>query len=202
MLLIQKWGFTALGVCIVIIGAADLTTRSAKAMLGPSAAQVAFAPAITLQAPQGAIIPSRIAIPDIGVNTDVELVGKKSNGAMGTPKVISNVGWYSLGPQPGSPGNAVMDGHVNNSLTKAGVFANLSQLKKGQHITVSDASGRTLIYTVSRSVVYSATNAPLDEIFATTGPSQLVLITCEGDWVPSVRSFDKRLVVYATLGMN
>ena len=118
---------------------------------------------------------------------------------MGTPKSINNVGWYSLGPKPGEAGNTVMDGHVNNALSLPGVFAHLSQLALGSYITVTDKNGHALVYKVIQINTYPTKDAPLRQIFAETGPSQLVLITCDGDWVDQDHSFDKRLVVVARL---
>ena len=118
---------------------------------------------------------------------------------MGTPQNFGDVAWYSLGSKPGEPGNAVIDGHVNNALTKAGVFEHLTQIKLGDPISVTDSAGRSLNYKVTDIEEYPADTAPADSIFATTGPSQLVLITCDGDWVPADKSFSQRLVVFAAL---
>ena len=95
-------------------------------------------------------------------------------------------------------GNVVFAGHVNNALTKSGVFGHLSQVHLGDYITVSDASGKALMYKVKAVDEYPADQAPADSIFSSTGPSQLILITCDGDWVSSQKSFDKRLVITAT----
>jgi len=115
---------------------------------------------------------------------------------MATPSNFDNVAWYSLGAKPGAQGSAVIAGHVNNALLKSGVFERLSQIKNGDYITVEDSAGKALVYKVSSVEEYQP-DAPTDALFATTGPSRLVLITCDGEWVPSARSYDKRLVVIA-----
>ena len=101
-----------------------------------------------------------------------------------------------IGAKPGAQGSAVFAGHVNNALLKSGVFERLSQIKNGDYITVEDSAGKALVYKVSSVEEYQP-DAPTDALFATTGPSRLVLITCDGEWVPSARSYDKRLVVIA-----
>jgi hypothetical protein len=53
------------------------------------------------------------------------------------------------------------------------------------------------VYRVVSSKSYPANEAPLADIFATSGPQKLVLITCAGDWVTSEHQFDQRLVVIA-----
>ena len=118
---------------------------------------------------------------------------------MATPHDFSSVGWYSLGVHPGGAGNAVMAGHVNNALTKAGVFEHLSDMHVGDTVRIADAQGKTLTYVVTETASYATTDAPVADIFATGGPSQLVLITCDGDWDGAAHSFTKRFVVYARL---
>jgi len=196
----------AMGIFVVLVGAADVSTRVAHALFGARAAEVAFAPAIaaleplrgTAAATTGAFTPARLSIPAIGLNAPVELVGKRDDGTMGAPAKFGEVGWYEPGAKPGAAaGSAVFAGHVDNALTEAGVFEHLSQLKAGDYITVSDASGRSLIYRVSSSTSYPADQAPLAQIFATGGDPQIALITCTGNWVTSEHQFDQRLVVIA-----
>jgi len=92
--------------------------------------------------------------------------------------------------------SAVFAGHVNNGRGQGGVFAKLANIKEGDYITVSNPSGRSIVYRVSVVREYQK-DAPTDEIFSRLVPSQLALITCDGDWVPSARTFEKRLVVFA-----
>ena len=208
-------GAIVIGLFVVLVGAANVATRISQATLGPNARVDIFAPAIALTDPsalgslQGVsitheatttpMVPARLTISSIGVNAKVEQVGKKADGSMGTPQTFGDVAWSALGSKPGSPGNAVIDGHVNNALTTAGVFDHLSQIQVGSMITVSDASGASVTFEVTKVQTYPADSNPDPSIFATTGPSQLVLITCQGDWVPSAKSYNERLVVFASL---
>jgi sortase (surface protein transpeptidase) len=91
----------------------------------------------------------------------------------------------------------VFAGHVNNARTTAGVFSNLSKLSIGDYVTLLDENGKSLVYQVSAKAEYPADEAPASEIFANTGPSKIILITCEGEWVPAQRTFEKRLVITA-----
>jgi sortase (surface protein transpeptidase) len=193
-----------IGLFVVLVGAADLTTRLARATLGDDALFVAFAPAVLQQSAgvpatstASVLTPARLKVPALGIDANVEEVGRKADGSMGTPKNFMDAGWWSLGGKPGEAGNAVFDGHVNNALTASGVFEHLSQIHIGDYITVSDAAGKTIVYKVSEVDLYPTDQAPAASIFATTGPSQIVLITCEGEWVQDAHSFDKRLVVVA-----
>ncbi|HEY5383322.1 MAG TPA: class F sortase [Candidatus Paceibacterota bacterium] len=203
----------AVGLFVVLVGAANVTTRLAHAVLGPTAALDIFAPAVILDNPSALkstrmpltaasttpLVPARLTITSIGVDAAVEQVGKKADGSMGTPQKFGDVAWYALGAKPGEAGNAVIDGHVNNALTTAGVFDHLSQVQVGDTITVADASGRQVSFAVTKIQTITDTSAQDSSIFNTSGPAGLVLITCQGDWVPSAKSFNERLVVFATL---
>ncbi len=200
-----RYAIVAVGLFCVLWGAADATSRLAHVSLGSDAGFVTFAPAVAIDNPAllgtstpGTITPARLKIPSLGIDAAVEQVGTKTDGSMGTPQNFANAGWYVFGQKPGAPGNAVFAGHVNNALTKPGVFGNLSKIKKGDYLTVSDAAGKSKVYRVS-SIQEYAPDASTDGIFAASGPSQVVLITCDGDWDQSAHSFDKRLVVIATL---
>jgi LPXTG-site transpeptidase (sortase) family protein len=213
------WAALAFGCAVILVGGVDVVGRIARAVdasgfsLGDSTIGfIAFAPAAAIGDPSmfGTLtpaahastspqIPSRLKVPSIGVDANVEQVGKKADGSMDTPKNFADVGWYSLGSLPGEAGNAVFAGHVNNALTSAGVFAHLSEVKMGDYVTVLSKDGTTLVYMVTQINEYPASEAPAKEIFTTQGPSQLVLITCDGDWVADAHSFDRRLVVVARL---
>lgn len=197
------------GVGVVLFGAADLVSRSAHALLGPNADTSAFGPAIVaLQGGASAasfatsappITPARLTIPAIGVDAAIESVGKKADGTMATPSSFTRVAWYELGSKPGEPGSAVIAGHVNNALTTPGVFEHLDELHLGDVVVVTDANGKSLRFAVRDIEDYPSDSAPTNVIFSSTSPSQVVLITCIGDWDPKARSYDHRLVVYAGL---
>ena len=198
-----RMGAIGIGLLCVLVGAADVTARLARSAAGDNAALVAFGPAAALQNPGlfatsslGVLTPARLKIPSLGVNAAVETVGIKADGTMGTPKNFDNVGWYSPGSKPGEEGPAGFAGHVNNGGMRKGVFEKLSKIKTGDYVTVEDAAGRSKIYKVSSVREYPA-EAPAGELFAPGGPSRLVLITCDGEWLPAERTFDKRLVVVA-----
>ncbi len=198
---------------MVCVGAADAASRFGEKVLGDDVNLFAFAPVALVQDPSlleavtGApavasvapLVPVHIRIPSIGVNAAVEAVGKKTTGAMATPTRLSDVAWYSPGSKPGAPGNAVFAGHVNNAVGLPGVFSKLSNIEPGDVVVVEGSSGERLQYEVVQTAVYPIDQAPAEEIFKTTGSSQLVLITCEGDWDATARTYDERLVVVARL---
>jgi LPXTG-site transpeptidase (sortase) family protein len=194
--------FGVLGLLVVLYGAADAASRLAHTTFGPAAASVAFGPAVASFVPLASstpIVPVRLRIASIGVDAPVESVGSDQSGAMKTPSSFGATAWYDLGSKPGESGNAVIDGHVNNALTKAGVFQHLASVAVGDQIDVTDRQGSQRVFTVRDIEDYPTDAAPASVIFNRDGPPQLVLITCAGDWDPKARSYDKRLVVLASL---
>jgi len=197
------------GVVAIFVGASDVFTRAATYVSTADISFSAFAPGALIVDPglwsrvQGttsvAIIPATIRIPAINVEAAVEHVGKKADGSMDTPKALANVAWYAPGVKPGEEGNAVFAGHVNNALGLPGVFKELSKIKKGDTVEVEGEGGERLTYAVEEINEYLLLNAPLAEIFANSGPYSLVLVTCQGSWDSSARTYDKRLVVVARL---
>ena len=143
------------------------------------------------------LIPVRLHIPRIGVDAPVESVGVNAKGNMAVPSVYSAVGWYENGPRPGAPGNSVIAGHLDNSRGTSAVFVRLRELQRGDRIFVSDKNDNVLTFVVTRSELYAYTDSPGDAVFTSTGDARLVLITCEGEWDPTAKSYDKRRVVYA-----
>lgn len=196
----------SLGISFISRSMQNIPVAGAFLVAGPTFAAPSLAQSVPLTAADNAsttdrngILPARISIPAIGVEALVGQVGKNAKGDMGAPPDYKTVAWYMLGSRPGASGSAVMAGHLNNSLSTAGVFANLGKLKRGDTITVTDAAGHERTFTVVSSEVYAADNAPNDLIFTTLGPSQLALITCDGAWNQGKKSFDERLVVFARL---
>ena len=115
---------------------------------------------------------------------------------MGAPTDPDTVGWYELGVGVGTPGNALLDGHVDWG-GRLRVFGLLRQLQPGDMFQITDADGNVLSYSVSWIRLYEADSAPLDEIFQQTDDEEVTLITCGGDFDRSVRMYVSRWVVRA-----
>ena len=145
--------------------------------------------------------PTRLVIPTIGVNALVESLGVLPNGDLATPRERpwADVGWYASGPIPGEPGSAVIDGHLDRPGGNPAVFWRLRDLHVGNEVLVMDAQGKTILFRVTRVVLYPPQDAPLQEIFEKNGGTYLNLITCAGDWIPSQSQTTLRLVVYTSL---
>jgi sortase (surface protein transpeptidase) len=116
---------------------------------------------------------------------------------MATPNDFHNVAWYDLGPTPGAPGNALINGHVN-WWTGSAVFTRLSEVRPGDAVIVIRGDGVRLIFKVTGRRIVGA-GARLASLFAPSPVATLTLITCSGVWDPRTLSDTQRLLVSAVL---
>jgi len=141
--------------------------------------------------------PVRLLIPAINVDATIEARGLDSKRSLDTPRNFHDVAWYKLGPKPGDPGNAVMNGHVN-WWTGDAVFTHLSRLRAGDEIRVVRADGGVVVFKVTGKQTVDA-NARVASLFTPSTQATLTLITCTGIWNALTQSDTQRLLVSATL---
>jgi hypothetical protein len=149
----------------------------------------------------GSLNPARLVIPAIGVDAAVQSVGLfwNGNGEMSIPTNFTDVAWYNGGPRPGMPGSAVIDGHLDGHDVKEAVFYRLGDLKPGDLVKVIDGKGNIFTFSVIRLADYDY-NASTNDIFSgDTSKARLNLITCAGDWLPSQKLYNQRVVVFTEL---
>jgi sortase A len=183
---------------LLVGGVGVFATVAARATIMPPVEPEAPAP----KAAQGSSVPAedrpvRLRIPRIGVDANVQHVGLGKSGNMAVPTNYSDAGWYRYGPAPGYLGSAVLDGHVDNGLGLAGVFKRLEELQIGDDIFIDTQGGETLHFVVGERQVYEHAAVPTDRLFNRKDKARLNLVTCEGDWIASEKTYDHRLVVYA-----
>jgi LPXTG-site transpeptidase (sortase) family protein len=194
-----------LGLCLLAAVTPDLGVRALAArpvVMAP--AQVATEPALVAGAgspteapPAANPIPARLLIPKIGVNATIEARGLDAYRNMETPRDFHDVAWYNLGPTPGQPGNALINGHVD-WWTGSAVFTRLADLRTGDPVIVVRGDGTRLTFKVTVQSVVAA-NARLASLFAPSSAATLTLITCFGAWDPLTLSDTHRLLVSAVL---
>ena len=177
------------------------TATSAPTAQATTAAPVLTATPVPTATPKPAnfIIPTKIKIPAINIDTFVERVGVTKEGNMDVPKNIWNTGWFGDGGyRPGDDGNAVIAGHLDAPGTVA-VFWNLDKLKVGDKVVLTDQAGKQMTFEVYDKQIYPINNAPLQTIFGPANEPHLNLITCGGTFNRASQIYDKRLVVYTKL---
>lgn len=147
------------------------------------------------------ITPAHIEIPSIDVDAPIDHLGLLDNGEMAVPDSINETAWYEPGYKIGEPGNAVIAGHVDDTIDP-GVFYDLHTLEKGDEIIIHGTDGKILTFTVYDKQLYDADEAPVDQIFGYSHRSLLNLITCEGPYDYDVGGTPNRWVVYTELNSN
>ena len=115
---------------------------------------------------------------------------------MDAPKGPDNVVWFKFGPRPGENGNAVVAGHYGWKDGKAAAFDNLYKLRNGDKIYIEDDKGAIISFVVRESRRYDP-EADASAVFESNdGKAHLNLVTCEGDWNETLKSYSARLVVF------
>lgn len=139
--------------------------------------------------------PARLLIPSIHLDAAVEARGLDAKKNLDTASNPNDVAWYDLGPKPGQPGDAIINGHVD-WWTGDAVFTHLGRVRPGQTVQVVRADGRIVTFRItSLQRVDARTRIPA--LFAPSTLSTLTLITCAGVWNPLAFTNTQRLLVNA-----
>ncbi|MEU5436265.1 class F sortase [Streptomyces sp. NPDC020719] len=181
--------------------AADPATGSPHARVGDARAGDARTGG-ALAGPGDALAPSepvRIRIPAIRVDAPVLPLGLAPDGSLEVPPPgrSGTAGWYKDGPAPGSPGTAVMAGHVDDAHGPA-VFYALGVLKKGSRVEVARKDRRTAVFTVDAVEVYANDAFPDRRVYGPAGRPELRVITCGGGFSEK-SGYRGNVVVFAHL---
>jgi hypothetical protein len=145
-------------------------------------------------------VPVSIRIPAIGVRAQVRDLGLAADGSIAVPSLRTPfvTGWYDRGPAPGSPGAAVILGHVDAAGVGPAVFYNLGNLRPGNRIFVTLDSGRTAIFEAYSVAEYLKTKFPTAQVYGYTSWPTLRLVTCGGGYDPHTGHYLGNTVVFAT----
>jgi sortase (surface protein transpeptidase) len=141
-------------------------------------------------------VPVQIDIPRIGTHAAVIPLGLEADGSMSAPTDPDTVGWFAEGTGVGSPGNVLLDGHVDWA-GRLRAFGLLRDLQPGDQVQITDVYGNVLTYNVLWAQLYSADAAPVDELFAQTADEEITLVTCGGVFDHSIHMYLSRWVVRA-----
>lgn len=155
----------------------------------PASAQVAPAPA----APTA---PTTLAIPSIGVRSDLLDLGVAADGSAEVPQDYDRAGWFREGGRPGGRGPTVLLGHVDSRSGPA-VFHRLRDLAPGDVVEVGTRDGAVARYAVERTEQVSKDDFPTFAVFGATADDVLRLVTCAGEFDRGERSYTDNLVVHA-----
>jgi LPXTG-site transpeptidase (sortase) family protein len=141
-------------------------------------------------------VPTLLSIPVIGVvDASIVPVGVLADGRFEVP-AARLVGWYRFGPTPADAGVTVLAAHLNFDGVN-GVFRRLAEVELDDRVTVTSSDGHATTYRITERRLIDKTQLPPDQIWARTGASRLVLITCGGRYDATRRGYDDNVVVFA-----
>jgi len=140
--------------------------------------------------------PVRLAIKSIAVDAKVNPTGLTVNGDMAIDSNPRELAWYELGPKPGEVGNAVIAGHYGWKDGVASVFNSLNSVKPGDVISTYDAAGLAVDFAVTSIRLYHPDDDATQVFVSTDTKAHLNIITCQGSWNNSQRTYSERLVVF------
>jgi sortase (surface protein transpeptidase) len=169
--------------------------RAVKAIKPPATTRASEPPAVAPPAAQPE--PERIVIPALGVDqalVELAVIGTK----LQVPDNYDDVGWWNGGPAPGEPGAAVVVGHVD-SLTGPAVFYGLSNLQRGDRISMWEKDGPRSTFEVKRIIFYDRDDFPSHRVYRSQGRPSLHLLTCGGSFDEESGQYTGNVVVFADL---
>jgi len=143
--------------------------------------------------------PTRLTIPTLEVDAPAEAVLSDGQ-VLRPPEDPMRVGWWiGSSPAGSSDGSTVVVGHVDTASAGPGALFRLTELEPGTEIILRTADDATFRYIVNALIDYPKTEDLPPELFRTTGPAQLTLITCGGQFDDVTGSYDDNIVVTASL---
>jgi sortase (surface protein transpeptidase) len=143
-------------------------------------------------------VPVRIEVPSIGVASTLQRLGRAPDRTVQVPSRWEVAGWYAGGTRPGDPGSAVILGHVDSTSGPA-VFYRLSELRRGDTVTIRRADGSSVRFVVQRIQQYPKDRFPTDEVYYPTLTPALRLVTCGGQFDYATGHYRSNVIVFATI---
>lgn len=133
----------------------------------------------------------RLSISSIGLVAPIVDVGVTVTNNIDVP-AGKQVGRWIGAATPGVPGAVFLDGHVD------GVFAGLSHVTTGQTFSIM-YGGQTFTYRIVAKETVPLAGIDMNRALSVYGGASegLNIMTCAGSYVPSMGTYDQRLVVYA-----
>lgn len=163
----------------------------------PSEADSAERPAERRQSEAGSR-PVRLLIPKIRVSAPFIPLSVGRSGQLDAPPAddVNLVGWHAEGTAPGETGTSIIAGHVD-TVTSPAVFAELSELEKGDVFHVVRADRSRASFVVDDVETFEKDDFPDERVYADASRPEVRLITCAGAYDRKVMDYTENLVVFA-----
>lgn len=140
--------------------------------------------------------PVRLSVPSLDISeAEIVDVGVEPNGEMEIPGA-REVGWYRFGAVPGATGSAVLAAHIAFNGVD-GVFRRLSEIDVGDTFSIEFDDGSSREFRVVETGQYGKAEIPFDRMFTRSGPPEVALVTCGGDFNRSLNSYSDNVIAFA-----
>lgn len=157
----------------------------------------------TCSTASGAITPTRITVPSVGIDVPVNAKPLNPDGSLPVPvdtsgnDVRSAATWVDVSPRPGNAGVADFTTHSYHEGVAPG--NRLQQSQRGEQIQLYDSRGRKLCFRITDiELDYDESKLPSDRLYDSTGTPRLAIIFCTHyNWVTG--EWAKRGIVFATI---
>lgn len=143
-----------------------------------------------------AVLPVRLLIPDLDLDTRLITLGVRRDRTVQVPSDPDRAGWFRQGPTPGSLGSSVILGHVDSADGPA-VFARLSSLRPGARVEVTLDDGSLVRFEVHSVRTYANEAFPARKVYGFHGRPELNLVTCGGVYDAARGGYQANVVVNA-----
>ena len=183
------------GEVLVLVGAALallLVAPGSPGQLGTLPVAAVTAASIDAEAPP----PRRLAVPRLGIDTDVTGLRVLPSGELEVPADFDVAGWHRAGAAPGDVGPAVVVGHVD-SYEGPAVFFRLRELVPGDRVFVARTDGSLVEFEVYGLETVGKGAFPTERVYGPTDGPELRLVTCGGPFDRRTRSYTDNVVAYA-----
>jgi hypothetical protein len=190
----------------VLAGCTASPASTARPTVSVTAAPQATVPDIprvdaslgSLTAP-AVVAPVRIRVDRLGIDMRVTAEGLDAQGAMALPANAADAGWYRFSPGLAARNGAtVIAAHIDSRHDGIGPFSRLKNATAGDTITIVGADGSTVAYTVTELRQVGKIDAPMADVFDTSGSPRLSLVTCGGVFNSKTGHYLDNVIVTAT----
>jgi hypothetical protein len=145
--------------------------------------------------------PSPVSLTVAGTSIDMPVVpvGVAEGGAMEIPDAFDRAGWYRFGPAPGAAaGTAVIAGHIDTKSDTA-PFSQLKTVAAGTLVQVGRQGAPALNYRVVGVELMAKDRFDGSSVFRRSGPHELKVVTCGGEWLDERMDYSDNVIVTAVL---
>jgi len=163
-------------------------------VVGPRGGEAVLPPLPTREPAPAGFVPDRLVVDVLGIDAHLVPTVVDTGGALVPPPDLSHLGWWR-GVRPGSgAGSVLLAGHLDSRVYGQGPLARIVDLRIGDRAVLAGPSGAKAGYVVRGVRTIPKEKLPAAELFGSSGPERLVLVTCGGTFDRDRGHWDSNVV--------